>query len=403
MKKRAVLIGIAVLALCLAPLATWAKDVTVALIVPLTGGGAFYGKIMKDIGAGVIAEINKQGGIKGFGDIKYRVYDEGTDPAVTASNIEKAHSQGANFVWGGFASGCEAMMVKKANELKIPTLLTNESTYKTMTCENKYAIMPVLGTMEIGQICAKYFKEKGVKTYAFIGADYIYSRSWERSLEITLKGSGIKQVYANWHDFKKVDFSADIMKLKELKPDAVVRSFGGDGEYIIVKQMKDAKYWPSIFIANCTMSGYQVPMSELGPEYIVGVTAETCQDPENPRWQAFAKNHQKNYGCLPTWLSQGCHDTLWLMKLAVEKAGSLDPEKLAKALHEVSYEGVGGFPCGPFTDYGYVRKGIIRLVEYVNGPPPWDPDLKVHRKTVCEMEATPLCSEKVDEFLDRAK
>jgi branched-chain amino acid transport system substrate-binding protein len=355
MTRKWIGIVVFVLVLCLASPAAWAKDVTIAVLVPLTGAGAFYGKVMRDIATGVIGEINSKGGVKGFGEMKYRVYDTATDPAVTASMIERAHSQGATFLWGGFSSSVESMMVKKANELKIPCLLTNEHTFAAIPCDNKYAITPVLGTMEIGKICAKYFKEKGVKTYAIIGADYVYGRTWEKSLQMALKGTGTKQVYANWHSFKKVDYTADIVKLKALKPDAVVRSYGGAGEYVIVKQMKDAKYWPSLFIANCTMAGYQVTLDKLGPEYVVGVTAETCQNPNNPRWIEFAKNHKKNYGCLPTWLSQGSHDTLWVAKLAVEKSGSLDPEKIAKAMHDVSYNGVGAFPCGPFESYGYVR------------------------------------------------
>ena len=106
-----------VLVLCLASPAAWAMDVTIAVLVPLTVAGAFYGKVMRDIATGVIVEINSKGGVKGFGEMKYRVYDTATDPAVTASMIERAHSQGATFLWGGFSSSVESMMVKKANEL----------------------------------------------------------------------------------------------------------------------------------------------------------------------------------------------------------------------------------------------------------------------------------------------
>jgi len=398
MRKMKLIIALALI-MCLVTTGAWAEDITAAIMVPLTGGGAFYGKIMRDIAYGVVDEINKEG-IKGFGKINIRVYDTASDAAVTARKIERAVSLGANFIWGGFSSSVEEMMVTKANELKIPCLLTNEHTYVAIPCDdNKYAITPVLGTMEMGKICAKYFKEKKVKTYAIIGADYIYGRTWDRSLTMHLEGTGIRKVYENWHGFDKVDYSADIAKLKKLKPDAVVRSYGGSGEYVLVKQMKDAGYWPSIFIANCTMSGYQVTLDNLGEEYAVGVTAETCQDPEKPSWIEFAKSHKEKYGCWPTWLSQGAHDTLWLMKKAVETAGTLDPEVLAKVLHNVSYDGVSAYPIGPFQDFGYVKNGTIRLVEWCKGSPAWTNELGVHRETVCKLEAVPMCKEKVEQIL----
>ncbi|MCX6260610.1 MAG: ABC transporter substrate-binding protein [Bacteroidia bacterium] len=382
----------------------WAKgeDINIAALVSLTGSGAFYGKAMRDIAKGIVEEINKQG-IKGFGKMNITFYDDATDAAVAASQIQRAVTQGSHFIWGGFASAVETMMVKKGEELKIPVYLTNEHTYDAIPCNTKYTLTPVVGTVEIAKVCADYFKKKNVKTYAIIGADYIYGRSWDKALTLFLKGTGIKKVYENWHDFSKVDYSADIAKLKQLKPDAVVRSFGGAGEYVIIKQMKNSGYWPSIFIANCTISGYQVPLDELGERYMVGVTAETCQDPSNPKWIEFARTHKEKYGYWPTWLSQGVHDTLWHIKKVVETAQSLNPEKLAKTMHEVSYDGVGGFPFGPFQDSGYVKNATIYLVEYKKGSPSWTNKIGVHREVVDKLDLRPMCKEEIEALLKQAQ
>ena len=382
----------------------WAaqKDINIAFMCELTGAGSFFGKVQKDVGKDIVNEINKAG-IKGFGKMQIRVYDIASDPAITARKVERAVSEGANVIWGGFVSSCEKMMVAKGEELKIPTILTNETTVDSFHCDTRYAITPTLSTFEYGKINAKYFKQQNVKTYAVIGADYIFGRTWDRSLSYHLQGSGIKKVYENWHGFKKVDYAADIAQLKRLKPDAVVRTYGGAGDFVIVKQMKDAGFWPKEYIATSTFSGYAVAIDQLGEDYLLDVKSIVVQDPKNPRWIAFAKTHKQKYGIYPAFLSQGIHDTLWLLKIAIEKAQSLEPQKLVKALKASTYNGTGSHPVGPFQECGYVKEGVMHVIKWSKGSPVWTNDIGIHRDIVCTITAKPHCYEEVVEILKGVK
>ena len=185
------------------------KDIRVAFLVPLTGGGAFYGSLMRDVGKGIVDEINKQG-IKGFGKFEVIVYDEASDPTVAVGKMERAKMQGANFVWGGFSSSVEKAMVAKGEELKLPVVINNATSYEAFPNNTKYSVNPTMGSYEWGELTAEYFKKEGVKTYAIIGADYLWGRTWDKTLTLNIKRAGIKKVYENWHDFSKVDFSSDI-------------------------------------------------------------------------------------------------------------------------------------------------------------------------------------------------
>jgi ABC-type branched-subunit amino acid transport system substrate-binding protein len=378
------------------------KDIKVAFLVPLTGGGAFYGTLMRDVGKAIVDEINKQG-IKGFGKFEVIVYDEASDPTVAVGKMERAKMQGANFVWGGFSSAVEKAMVAKGEELKLPVIITNATSYEAFPNNTKYSVNPTMGSYEWGEMTAEYFKKEKVKTYAIIGADYLWGRTWDKTLTLDIKGAGIKKVYENWHDFSKVDFSSDIAKLKELKPDAVLRPFGGAGEYVIIKQMKEAGYWPRIYIGDTVDGGYQVLLDSVGEDYAVGVTAPSTQNPEKAAWINFAKTHQQKYGYRPTWLSDGMNDTLWFMKMVIEKAGSLDPDVLAKVMHESSYDGVSGSPCGPFQPCGQLRKGTAYLLKFAKGSPTWSDKIGVHREVVFKKDVVPLCKEGVEERLKEVK
>lgn len=378
------------------------KNIKVAFLVPLTGGGAFYGSLMRDVGKGIVEEINKEG-IKGFGKMEVTVYDEASDPTVAVGKMERAAMQGANFIWGGFSSSVEKAMIAKAEELKVPCILNNATSYEAFPRKTRYGINPTLGCYEWGEVTAKYFQQEGVKTYAIIGADYLWGRAWDKTITLNIKGMGIKKVYENWHDFSKVDFSSDIGKLKELKPDAVIRPFGGAGEYVIIKQMKESGYWPKIYIGDTVDGGFGVLLDSVGENYAVGVTAPSTQNPQNPAWIEFARTHKQKYGYQPEWLSDGMHDSLWFMKKVIEKAGTLDPQVIAKVMHETVYEGVSGFPIGPFQECGQPQKGVAYLLKFAKGSPPWSDKVGVHREVVFKKEVIPLCKEDVEERLKEVK
>lgn len=379
-----------------------AQDIEIAFMVPLTGSGAFYGKVMRDVGKGIVDEINETG-VKGFGKMKVSVYDIASDPAIAIQQMERAVMQGANIIWGGFNSAEEKAMAAKSDELKIPYVMNNSTSYEAFPRSRRFAVNPHPGSYELGEATARYFVHQGVKTYGVMGADYIWTRSWDKTVTLKLRGTPIKKVYENLHEFSKVDFSADIAKLKEIKPDGLLRMFAGTGEYSEVKQMKDANYWPRVYVGELAGGCPQVLLDQVGEKYAVGVANASTQNPANPKWIEFARKHLQKFNYRPTWFSDGINDTLYLIKKAVENAGTLDPEKLTKVIHATSIDGVSGYPCGPFQEWGGAERSVVYILKYVEGSPPWSNKVGVHREVVYKTEVKPLCKEDVEELLKDVK
>jgi branched-chain amino acid transport system substrate-binding protein len=379
-----------------------AQDIEIAFMLPLTGSGAFYGKVMRDVGKGIVDEINETG-IKGFGKIKVNAYDIASDPAIAIQQMERAVMQGANIIWGGFNSAEEKAMAAKADELKVPYVMNNSTSYEAFPRNRRFAVNPHPGSYELGVATAQYFLQEKVKTYGVMGADYIWTRSWDKTVTLKLKGSDLRKVYENLHEFSKVDFSADIAKLKEIKPDALLRMFAGTGEYSEVKQMRDANYWPRIYVGELAGGCPQVLLDQVGEKYAVGVTSMSTQNPANLKWVEFAKKHVEKFNYRPTWFSDGISDTLYLIKKAIETAGTLDPEKLNKAIHTTSFDGVSGYPCGPFQEWGGAERTVVHVLKYVQGSPKWSNKVGVHREVLFKTEVKPLCKEDVEALLKDVK
>ena len=64
MKSAVLFLGIGFMGLCFGTNGFAAQDIAIAFMVPLTGSGAFYGKVMRDVGRGIVDEINEVG-VKG--------------------------------------------------------------------------------------------------------------------------------------------------------------------------------------------------------------------------------------------------------------------------------------------------------------------------------------------------
>ena len=67
--------------------------------------------------------------------------------------------------------------------------------------------------------------------------------------------------------------------------------------------------------------------------------------------ESWAEKYTARYGSLQYWASYR-YDELALIKLAVEKANSFDPEKVIEVIGDVSYDGVSGptsFASNKFT------------------------------------------------------
>ena len=68
-----------------------------------------------------------------------------------------------------------------------------------------------------------------------------------------------------------------------------------------------------------------------------------ANDPQRSVVQAYAKNYRDKYGEAPSFFGGNALDALMLIKQAVEKTGSTDPQKLREAIEKTgSYVGVTG-------------------------------------------------------------
>ena len=178
-------------------------------------------------------------------------------------------------------------------------------------------------------------KEKGAKTFFLIGSDYIWPRTSNKiarkHIEKVLHGTVLDEQY---YPLGHTQFGSLINKIKLAKPDVVYAIVVGGSNVSFYKQMKAA----GITSDKQTLLTISVTEDELlgiGGENMVGFYAamKYFQSLKNDNNAAFVKAFKETYGANSVIgdVTQAAYLGPWLWKMAVEKAGSFDVDKVVAA------------------------------------------------------------------------
>lgn len=186
-----------------------------------------------------------------------------------------------------------------------------------------------VGTIEVA-------KRYGLKWY-FIGSDYSYGRETLGMSQKFLKemfGSKYKNVGESWPKQGEVDYTTAITKAIAAKPDVVTVVVPGR----FVQFQKQAAAMGLKDKAHIHwMYGERISARAAG-EAAYGVTASVDYTVDIPGWplsNEFARRFQKKYGYWPGWPSSSTYNGVQTFLLAVEKAGSLNGNKIMRAVEGI--------------------------------------------------------------------
>jgi urea transport system substrate-binding protein len=189
------------------------------------------------------------------------------------------------------------------------------------------------------------FFEKNLKTksYFLIGSDYAFGRGMLEFTRNYILKKGGKVVGEEYLPMDGSDWTPIISKLKASGADALITSTaGGAPNVTLTKQLRAA--------------GVKIPFGNLGVDegtaksmgsdaegvYVAGSYYTNIDTPRNKQFLAAM---QKKFGAdlkTPNDLSVPEYEAVWAYKLAVDKAGSMDTDKILTALGQVEVDGPRG-------------------------------------------------------------
>ncbi|MDT3722269.1 urea ABC transporter substrate-binding protein [Pseudomonas oryzihabitans] len=314
-------------------LAVTDKEVTVGQLHSATGTMAISetGAIQAERLA--IEQINAQGGVLGR-QVKIVQEDGASDWPTFAEKAKKLlEADKVAAVFGCWTSASRKAVLpifeKDNGLLYYPTFYEGLEQSKNVFYTGQEATQQILTALDW------LAKEKGAKTFYLVGSDYIWPRTSmkiaRKHIENVLHGEVVGEEY---YPLGGTQFGSLTNKIKLKKPDVVFAAVVGGSNVAFYKQLKAA----GITAAKqnlLTLSVTEDEMLGIGGENMAGFysSMKYFQTLDNPNNQAFVEAFKAKYGkdAVIGDVTQAAYLGPWLWKMAVEKAGSFDVDKVVAA------------------------------------------------------------------------
>ena len=323
-----------------------------------SGPHADYGRQI-EMGATMAAEeINAAGGVLGC-KVEIRFMDDENRPATGVKNARLLVTDwGAHFTVGTDSSGVAMAMGPVLAELKRIHFFTHAATHRL-----NEDLVAAKGIKEIVRVsvpvyqdaivAALLFKDRmDIKRWANIGADYEYGYvSWNLFKETLRKyRPDVEFVGEAWAPFLTLDFSPHISAVMAQKPDAIFATPWSGEAVMLLRQALIQGVFDNVQVWWQAMGG--------SVDVLEGISAEVAKDrfkgklwataryihnwPDTADNRAFIERFRKRWARFPNYSAETTYSSLFIMKAAVEKARSMDTDKVVAAMKGMQIRNPGG-------------------------------------------------------------
>jgi extracellular ligand-binding receptor len=312
-------------------------------IGPTTGPAASYGTSVKQGSEIAINEINSAGGVK-VGDKTYSlefnfVDDEATpDKAITAYN--SLIDSKMNVLLGCVTSGSSLAVSEKSAEDGI-LMITPSGSVPDITKPDNVFRLCFTDTLQ-GKTIAEFVANKGYKSVAILydNSDE-YSTGIYEAFKDELNSKGLSNIVVAVESFNSadVDYATQLTKIKSTGAEAIFVPAYYQAAAYITQQAKTAGI-EADFIGSDGWDGViaQVTDKEALEDAVFLSPFLATEDSA----KSFVEQYQSKYKAVPDQFAADGYDTVYVIKAAMEKAGSIENDKLIAAMTEIKVDGLTG-------------------------------------------------------------
>jgi branched-chain amino acid transport system substrate-binding protein len=289
-------------------------------------------------------QANKAGGIT-VGGKKYKVeivyadYQSNTPRAVQTTE-QMITQDNVNFLFGAFGSGAAKAASTISEKYKVPTLAATASSSQVYDQGYKYLFGTFTPNDTLTTPLTQIVKAKApdVKKVAILARNDLFPLAIAQEMEKSAKANGIEVAYFEKYAINTLDHSASLSQIKSLAPQWIFVTGYTNDLLLIRKQMVDQQMKAAVvtmiagpayqeFIdaagqsaENVSSAAWWHPAEQYAGKDIFGQTSN------------FVKLFRAKYNSDPDYGQASAALCGALFQLAIEKAGSLDREKVRDEL-----------------------------------------------------------------------
>ena len=358
---------ISALALGASLTAAQAEDVTVGMILPMTGQQASTGKQEK---AGAELYMAQHGDKVAGKTVKLVIKDDTAAPDITKRLAQELITNDHAVALMGFGITPTAFAVAPlATEAKAPEIVTAAAT-AVITEKSPYIVRTSFTLPQASKPMADWAWKNGVKKVVTIVSDYAPGIDAEKWFTATFKKDGGQILESIRPPLKNPDFAPFLQRAKDDKPDAVFVFVPSGAGALFMKEFAEQGLKKAgvklIGTGDVTDDDQVNGMGDVALGVVT--THHYSADHDSPENKAFVAAFEKANGFRPNFMAVGAYDGMALFYHALEATkGKTDGPALIAAMKGAKWMS----PRGPVeidpATRDIVQNIYVRKVEKKNG------------------------------------
>ncbi|HET7636110.1 MAG TPA: amino acid ABC transporter substrate-binding protein [Candidatus Limnocylindria bacterium] len=335
-----------------------AETLTIGAALPLTGALAPNGKEQHDGYELWKNKVNDQGGFK-VGDKTYKVdikyYDYESDTTTAVKLVEKLITEDkVQALLGPYGSGATVASAAVAEQYGVPMLSPSASAADVFSKGYTFLFGTLVSTPASAKQILDFAKSLSPepKTIGLITRNDLFPIAQGKAIVDAAQAAGLKVVYNVQFPPDPTDLSTPLLGAKNANPDMLFGLGYVNDLILMTKQAKELGVKPKAFLQTAGPSHYSyIPALKDTANGIL--TADWWAPQLNysdggklfGKAQDYADDFQKAYNYPPSYVSASATACGYLIQLAMEKAGSIEPDKVREALTKIDDD----------TFYGHIK------------------------------------------------
>lgn len=322
---------------------TESEVIKIGGLAPLTGPVAIYGTTASNGTKLAFEEINKAGGVLGK-KIEFVLLDEKGDATEAVNAYNKLADSGVVAIVGDITSKPTLAVAETAAQDNMP-MITPTATQFNVTEAGKNVFRVCFTDPYQGVILANLAKNNlgATKVAVMINNSNDYSDGVAKAFIGEAENLGLTIVAKEGYAEGDKDFRAQLTKIAATNPDVLLVPEYYEQAALIATQAREIGL-NATFIGPDGWDGIAKALDSSSYPAIENsyFTNHYSTEDKSEKVQNFLAAYKATYNDEPSSFAALGYDAAYIIKEAIEKAGSTDKEAVIEAMKNIDYNGVTG-------------------------------------------------------------
>lgn len=325
-----------------------AETIRIAVIDPFSGPAALQGEMGSRHTQMAVDDVNSRGGVLGGARLELVLFDNKSSPQEGLVVLKQAIDQDIRLITQGVGShvahALSDAVVKfnQRNPGREILYLNNGATDMPLTeekCNFWHFRFDANLDMKIDALIGVLSAQKAARKLYLINQDYAYGHSFRRVARDMLgkRRPDIEIVGDELIPLGKVkDFAPYVAKIKSSGADTVLTGNWGSDLALLIKSAEESGLKATFYTNYGFLVGTPRAFGAAGAnrvKTVAGWNANIAGHPLERYYLDYKKRYNEDWGFMPYKYF------VEMLARAIDKAGSADPVKIARALEDMRYDG----------------------------------------------------------------